>query len=86
MQDSINILQGRLRWMMNEKKKTQEELSSDEKFEKMWEKIKPPEWSADTEPITEGFERKALCKEAICNIVFIACAVIFIAVAIIWGR
>lgn len=76
---------------MNEKKKTQEELSSDEKFEKMWERIRPPEWSAyGDEIMPKGlveFEEKAQRKKDIEGIVAsIVVIVVFIVVMMIWGR
>lgn len=76
---------------MNEKKKTEEELNSDEKFEKMWERIKPPEWFAyGDEIMPKGlveFEEKAQRKKDIEGIVAsIVVIVVFIVVMMIWGR
>lgn len=75
----------------SEEKKIEEELSSDEKFEKMWERIRPPEWSAyGDEIMPKGLvelEEKAQLKKdiegTVASIVFI---VVFIAVIMIWGR
>ena len=74
---------------MSEIKKAEEELSSDDQFEKMWKRISPPEWSADTEPIMQKglaeLDRKAEFKAAIFDFAAIACFIIFIAAMIAWA-